>query len=109
MHIAYHGGGQPSSNKDIPSHVILTTTTTAGGGGGVLLYGNQEGGKKLFTPNVGPRYEKMFRDDDRDQGQCMIRKDGFRFVVVSSLTPSEYEQVRHQQPKPHSIELLLSS
>lgn len=59
-----------------------------------LVYGvSQEGGKKMFSPNVGPRYEKLFHDEDKEQGQCMVKPDGFRFAVLSSLSPSEYEAV----------------
>lgn len=50
----------------------------------------QEAGKKLMGPDYDPVYKHIFREDELEQGEAIVR-DGFYTVVVSSLKPSEYE------------------
>lgn len=45
----------------------------------------QEGGKKMFTPTNKPRCNLMFRDEDMEQGQFLVKSEGFRFCAVTSL------------------------
>lgn len=49
----------------------------------------QEGGKKMFTPVNKPRCNLMFREEDMEQGQCLVKSDNFRFCAVTSLSPKE--------------------
>ncbi|CAM9880579.1 unnamed protein product [Ectocarpus sp. 6 AP-2014] len=49
----------------------------------------QEGGKKLFTPPRKPRCNLLFRGGDMEQNQCIVKPDGFRFCVVTTLPPTE--------------------
>lgn len=43
----------------------------------------------MFTPPRKPRCNLMFRDDDMEQGQCLVKSEGFRFCVITSLQPKE--------------------
>lgn len=49
----------------------------------------QGGGKKMFTPAKKPRCNLMFREQDMEQGQCLVKSDGFSFCAVTSLRPRE--------------------
>lgn len=43
----------------------------------------------MFTPVSKPRCNLMFRPDDQDDGQYLVKSDGFRFCAVTSLQPTE--------------------
>ena len=43
----------------------------------------------MFTPPRKPRCNLMIRDDDMEQGQCLVKSEGFRFCVLTSLSPKE--------------------
>ncbi|CAM9568809.1 unnamed protein product [Scytosiphon promiscuus] len=59
----------------------------------------QEGGKKIFTPVRKPRFELMFREEDLEQNQCLVKPDGFRFCVVTSLPPKDiFQQLGESLP-----------
>jgi hypothetical protein len=49
-------------------------------------------GLKLLQPESEPRYKAIFRDEDLESGQAIAR-DGFKFIVITSLNPYEYEQL----------------
>jgi len=38
-----------------------------------------------------PKFNAIFREEDMEHGQCICR-DGFSFLVISSLSPMEYEK-----------------
>ena len=51
-----------------------------------------EGGKKLLSPPYEPRYRLLFRDEDLENGEIVVKNpENFRCVVISALKPSEYE------------------
>lgn len=53
----------------------------------------QEAGQKVFAPRINPRYEKLFREEDKEEGQCAIKcPEKFRFLVTSKLSPFEFEE-----------------
>ena len=48
-------------------------------------------GKKLYEKYMNqPRYTEVFREEDLDAGVAVVKQEGFQFVVVSSLNPSDY-------------------
>jgi hypothetical protein len=47
-------------------------------------------GQKLLQPTSNPRYKALYREADLEQGQAIVR-DGFCVVVITSLSPYEYE------------------
>ena len=52
----------------------------------------QLSGRKILEKYMGKfRYELCFREEDLEAGQAVAR-DGFRFVVVTSLSPQEYQE-----------------
>ena len=51
----------------------------------------QQSGKGLMKPSSNPKYKLIFRDEDLEHDQAVVR-DGFNFIVVSSLSPYEYEE-----------------
>ena len=52
----------------------------------------QLSGRKILEKYMGKfRYELCFREEDLEAGQAVAR-DGFKFIVVSSLSPFEYEE-----------------
>jgi hypothetical protein len=48
------------------------------------------GGGKLMGPSHNPRYKALFREDELEHGVAVVR-DGFCVVVISSLSPYDYE------------------
>ena len=52
----------------------------------------QKAGKNLFTPKIAPKYEKFFKEEDLEDGHCMVKPDGFQFSVISTLHPKEYKE-----------------
>lgn len=46
----------------------------------------------MFTPVRKPRFESMFREEDMEQNQCLVKADGFRFCAVTSLPPKDVVQ-----------------
>jgi hypothetical protein len=47
-----------------------------------------QGGAKLLNGDP-PKFNAIFREEDMEHGQCICR-DGFSFLVISSLSPMEY-------------------
>lgn len=43
----------------------------------------------MFLPCKKPRCNLMFREEDMEQNQCLVKPDGFRFCAVTSLSPKE--------------------
>ena len=51
-----------------------------------------EAGRKLFSPPFEPRYKLIFREDDLEQGEIVLKgEENFRVVVISALKPKDYE------------------
>ena len=50
----------------------------------------QQSGKALMKPSSNPKYKLIFRDEDLEHDQAIIR-DGFNFIVLSSLSPYDFE------------------
>ncbi len=49
-------------------------------------------GKKLLDSNgITERYKLLFREEDLEHGEAIAR-DGFQTLVISSLSPFEYEE-----------------
>ena len=52
----------------------------------------QQGGLKLLSPPHNPRYKALFREEELESGVAVCR-DGFKVVVVSALSPYDYEKL----------------
>ena len=50
----------------------------------------QLGGLKLLQPDYEPRYKKLYREEDLENGQAIVR-EGFQVVVISSLSAHDYQ------------------
>ena len=50
------------------------------------------GGAKLLQPDYDPRYKLLFRECDLEQGQAIVR-EGFKVIVISSLSPPDFEKL----------------
>jgi hypothetical protein len=48
-------------------------------------------GAKLLQPDYNPRYKALYREEDLEAGQAVVR-DGFRVIVISSLSAFEYKE-----------------
>eukprot|EP00607_Mallomonas_marina_P007044 CAMPEP_0182434526 /NCGR_PEP_ID=MMETSP1167-20130531/70259_1 /TAXON_ID=2988 /ORGANISM="Mallomonas Sp, Strain CCMP3275" /LENGTH=397 /DNA_ID=CAMNT_0024624501 /DNA_START=220 /DNA_END=1413 /DNA_ORIENTATION=+ len=46
-------------------------------------------GARLLEPKGNPRYHSIYREEDLEHGQAIVR-DGFRVVVISTLEPKDY-------------------
>jgi len=71
----------------------------------------QDAGKRLFKNDAEgePRYEKLFRDDDKEAGQCSVREETFRTLVISSLSPNEwYEKLKDCIPTGYLVPLYIT-
>lgn len=49
------------------------------------------GGAKLLLPDYDPRYKVLYREHDLEQGEAIVR-DGFKVIVISSLSPFEFQE-----------------
>lgn len=53
----------------------------------------QQRGAKLLAPKTKPRYKLILREEDMEEGLGdVIARDGFQVLVVSTLSPYEYEE-----------------
>jgi hypothetical protein len=50
-----------------------------------------DSGRKLLRPALNPKYKLIFREEDLEEGQAVVR-DGFNVVIISSLDPHVYEE-----------------
>jgi hypothetical protein len=51
-----------------------------------------EAGRKLFSPPYEPRYRLIFREEDLEEGEIVLKnEENFRTVVISALKPKDYE------------------
>jgi len=50
----------------------------------------QDSGAKLLNPKSNPKYKLIFREEDLENGEAVLR-DGFKTVFISSLGPYEFE------------------
>lgn len=48
-------------------------------------------GRKLLEPDYDPKYKLIYREEDLEAGQPIVR-DGFHAAVITSLSPYEYEK-----------------
>jgi hypothetical protein len=64
-------------------------------------------GKRLLQnapPEMEPRYLPIFRDDDKESGEAVVRGETFRVVVVSTLKPKEwYEKLGECLPTGYMV------
>ena len=65
------------------------------------------GGSKMYEPKSRPRYEKIFRDEDMEEGGTCLARPGFRTLVVTSLKPDGYEDAMKELAPLHHMEPLL--
>jgi hypothetical protein len=50
------------------------------------------GGLKLLKPESDPKYKLIFHPDELENGEAVCR-EGFRFVIISSLNAFDYEKL----------------
>ena len=50
-----------------------------------------DSGKRLIKSSVSPKYKLLYREEDLEQGEAVVR-DGFSFMVISSLDPWVFEE-----------------
>lgn len=73
---------------------VITSTAAATGGGALEVQScplecMMEGGRALLRPFSNPRYQKMFKPEEKEHGICCVR-DGFRVIVVLQCEPREF-------------------
>ncbi len=50
----------------------------------------QNGGAKLLQPDYEPRYKKLYRTEELEHGEAIVR-EGFQVVVITTLSAFEYQ------------------
>lgn len=50
---------------------------------------SKQGGKDIFRPISKSRFKLMFRENQMEQGQCLVKQEGFGFCVVTPLKPND--------------------
>lgn len=48
-------------------------------------------GQALLGPDYEPKYKRIYREEDLESGEAIVR-DGFHTAVITSLSPFEYEK-----------------
>ena len=66
------------------------------------------GGKKMYEPKSKPRYEKVFREQDLDDGHPIVKPD-FRSLILSSIEPKKYEEMMKPVLPFHHLEMVAIS
>lgn len=52
----------------------------------------QQGGLKLLQPDYDPKYKYIYREEDMEAGQAVVR-DGFQAAVITTLSAFDYERL----------------